>query len=76
MSTIRGVLLAGKFRTQHELNNMSHDDQRNTLIVELTAHSNQSNYQGIPTTPPSREWVPFLFSFARPSSAMTPLSKL
>jgi hypothetical protein len=24
---------------------MSHDDQRNTLIVELTGHSNQSNYQ-------------------------------
>ena len=45
MSEIRGVLLAGKFRTQHELNSMSHDDQRNTLIVELTAHSNQSNFQ-------------------------------
>jgi len=45
MSLIRGVLLAGKFRTQHELNRMSNEDQRNTLIVELTAHSNQSNYQ-------------------------------
>ena len=45
MSLIRGVLLAGKFRTQHELNKMSPEDQRNTLIVELTAHSNQSNYQ-------------------------------
>jgi very-short-patch-repair endonuclease len=44
-SFIRGVLLAGKFRTQHDLNKMSPDDQRNTLIVELTAHSNQSNYQ-------------------------------
>jgi outer membrane protein assembly factor BamB len=42
---IRGVLLAGKFRTQQELNAMSHDDMRNTLIVELTEHSKQSNYQ-------------------------------
>jgi hypothetical protein len=24
---------------------MSHDDQRNTLIVELAAHSNQRNFQ-------------------------------
>jgi hypothetical protein len=44
-SYIRGVLLAGHFRTQHELNLMSHEDQRNTLIVELTNHSNQTNYQ-------------------------------
>ena len=44
-SFIRGVLLAGPFRTQRELNQMSLEDQRNTLIVELTAHSNQSNYQ-------------------------------
>jgi len=44
-SFIRGVLLAGGFRTQHELNLMSRDDQRNTLIVELTNHSNQTNYQ-------------------------------
>jgi len=42
---IRGVLLAGKIRTQHELNSMSVEDQRNTLIVELTDHSNQSNFQ-------------------------------
>ena len=47
MSLIRGVLLAGKFRTQHELNRMSGDDQRNTLIVEMTAHSNQSDYQSL-----------------------------
>ena len=45
MSLIRGVLVAGQFRTQHELNEMSHDDQRNTLIVELAAHSNQTNFQ-------------------------------
>jgi hypothetical protein len=44
-SFIRGILLAGNFRTQHELNKMSHDDQRNTLIVELAAHSNQRNFQ-------------------------------
>jgi len=45
MSLIRGVLLAGKFRTHLELNQMSPEDQRNTLIVELTKHSNQRNYQ-------------------------------
>ena len=32
---MRGILLAGQFRTQHELDTMSADDQRNTLIVEL-----------------------------------------
>jgi hypothetical protein len=41
-SFIRGVLLAGKFRTHHELNTMSHEDQRNTLIVELSDRTNQS----------------------------------
>ena len=46
-SFIRGVLLAGQFRTQHELNRMSADDQRNTLIVEMAGHSNQSNFQGL-----------------------------
>jgi hypothetical protein len=44
-SYIRGILLLGNFRTQHELNMMSHDDQRNTLIVEMTKHSNQTNFQ-------------------------------
>ena len=44
-SYIRGILLAGNFRTQHELNMMTHDDQRNTLIVEMTKHSNQTNFQ-------------------------------
>jgi very-short-patch-repair endonuclease len=42
---IRGVLLAGRFRTQRELNAMSNDDMRNTLIVELTKHSHQADYQ-------------------------------
>ena len=41
MSLIRGVLLAGKFRTQHELNTMSTEDQRNTLIVEMAGRTNQ-----------------------------------
>ena len=41
----RGVLLAGHFRTQHELNRMSFEDMRNTLIVELTNRTNQDNYQ-------------------------------
>ena len=44
-SFIRGVLLAGGFRNQQQLNGMSHEDQRNTLIVELTARTNQANYQ-------------------------------
>ncbi|MFI6095971.1 hypothetical protein ACIA8G_10485 [Lentzea sp. NPDC051213] len=41
----RGVLLAGRFRTQHQLNTMSRDDMRNTLIVVMTSLSNQNNYQ-------------------------------
>ena len=45
MSLIRGVLLAGQFRTHHEINGMSQEDQRNTLIVELSNRSNQSNFQ-------------------------------
>ena len=48
-SWIRGVLLVGRFRTQRELNAMSHDDMRNTLIVEMTNHSNQTtaSYQAL-----------------------------
>ncbi len=48
-SWIRGVLLVGRFRTQQELTAMSHDDRRNTLIVEMTKHSNQSteSYQAL-----------------------------
>lgn len=49
MNLIRGVLLAGGFRTHHSLNGMSPDDQRNTLIVEMVAHSNQlvGSYQSL-----------------------------
>ncbi len=46
-SYIRGVLLAGRFRTQQQLNQMSEDDQRNTLIVELANHSSQADYQAL-----------------------------
>ena len=48
-SWIRGVLLAGRFRTQRELNTMSRDEMRNTLIVEMTNHSNQTtaSYQAL-----------------------------
>ena len=48
-SWTRGVLLAGRFRTQAELNAMSRDDMRNTLIVEMTKHSNQTteSYQAL-----------------------------
>ena len=44
-SWLRGVLLLGGFRTHHELNAMSHDDMRNTVIVELTRHSSQEDFQ-------------------------------
>ena len=49
MSFIRGVLLAGRFRSFEELNGMSHEDQRNTLIVELAERTNQpvGHYQGL-----------------------------
>ena len=49
MSLIRSVLLAGKFRSQPQLNGMSSDDQRNTLIVELSSRTNQSvaHYQAL-----------------------------
>jgi hypothetical protein len=40
-SFIRGVLLAGGFRTHHELIMITADDMRNILIVELAGHSNQ-----------------------------------
>lgn len=50
MSLIRGVLLAGQFRTHHELNGMSQDGQRNTLIVELSNRSNQNNFQAFNDT--------------------------
>jgi hypothetical protein len=48
-SFVRGVLLAGGFRTHHDLIAMSAEDQRNTLIVEMVAHSNQpvGFYQGL-----------------------------
>ncbi|GAB3678766.1 serine hydrolase domain-containing protein [Angustibacter aerolatus] len=48
-SWLRGVLLAGRFRTQPELIAMSHDDHRNTLIVEMVNHSNQTtaSYQAM-----------------------------
>ncbi len=42
MNVTRGVLAAGKFRTHHQLNTMSPDDQRNTLTVEMAGRSNQS----------------------------------
>jgi hypothetical protein len=45
MSLIRGVLLAGQFRSQRDLNTMSHDDQRNTLIVVIAGRTKQTNLQ-------------------------------
>lgn len=40
--TVRGILIAGHWRTEAELNNMTTDDKRNTLIVVLTTITNQS----------------------------------
>src|SRR5256885_737329 len=42
MSEIRGVLQIGGFRTYRSLNEISHDDQRNTLITELDARTKDS----------------------------------
>lgn len=39
--TLRGVLLAGRWRTQEELNHITLENKRNTLIVELSKHTNQ-----------------------------------
>ena len=40
-TAIRGVLLIGKFRSFVELNAMTRDDRRNTLITELANRTNQ-----------------------------------
>ena len=39
--TLGGILVAGKWRTQDEVNKASADGIRNTLIVELSGHTNQ-----------------------------------
>ncbi len=39
--TLGGVLLAGEWRTADDLKKMTKEDARNTLIVELSKHSNQ-----------------------------------
>lgn len=46
--TLRGVLLAGEWRTADELNHTTTENKRNTLIVELSGHTNQSGgyFQG------------------------------
>jgi hypothetical protein len=49
--TLRGVLLAGKWRDEAGLKTMSDGDCRNTLIVELGKHSRhhpENYYQGFP----------------------------
>jgi hypothetical protein len=50
MSLIRGVLLAGQFRTQRDLDGMSNDDQRNILITEMSAPAGRTNQ------PPTHFW--------------------
>jgi hypothetical protein len=49
MSLVRGVLLTGKFLTQHELNKVSANDQRNRLIFELATRTqeNGAHLQGM-----------------------------
>jgi hypothetical protein len=49
MTAIRGVLLAGRFRSYRDLNAMSAEDQRNTLITELAGRTNQpgGHFQGM-----------------------------
>ncbi|WP_157270159.1 hypothetical protein [Azohydromonas aeria] len=47
--TVRGLLEAAHWRSAAELERMSSEDQRNTLIVELAGHTNQSGgyFQGL-----------------------------
>jgi hypothetical protein len=40
-SYLPGILVGGGLRSHREVILMSHDDQRNTLIVEMSNHSNQ-----------------------------------
>ena len=42
MSLIGDVLMAGQFRSLHDVDKMSNDDQRNALIVEMAERSTQS----------------------------------
>ena len=60
---IRGVLLAGNFRTQHGLNNMSAEDQRHTLEVELAGHSKEliGHYQSLNDTDLAGEGAVMVF---------------
>jgi Clostridium epsilon toxin ETX/Bacillus mosquitocidal toxin MTX2 len=46
--TLRGVLLAGKWRAEDELNHMPTEAKRNSLIAELANHTNQpvGHFQG------------------------------
>jgi 2-keto-3-deoxy-galactonokinase len=46
---VRGVLLVGKFRTQQQLNAMSREDWRNTLITELVGRTKDTvgHYQSL-----------------------------
>ena len=39
--TLRGILVAGGWRTAEQLDTISMEDKRNTVIVELGGHSNQ-----------------------------------
>ena len=75
MSLIRGVLLAGKFRTHHELNRMSQEDQRNTLIVEMAVIAIRVPHFHRSMMPLWQEPGQFLFSFATPGSVTTRSSK-
>src|SRR5256885_938475 len=46
---VSGVLLVGKFRTQRQLNGMSPEDWRNTLITELAGRTKDTvgHYQSL-----------------------------
>ena len=51
---VRGALLLGGFRTQSQLNSMSRDAMRNTLIVELTTRTASTDYQRLANDEPRR----------------------
>lgn len=69
MSLTRGVLLAGKFLTQHELNTVSANDQRNRLIFEIATRTkeNGARLQGMDDA--TLAGVGALFVFLREAKA-------
>ena len=71
MSFVRGVLLSGKFLTQHELNQVPANDQRNRLIFEIATRTKEDggHLQGMDDA--SLAGVGALFVFLREAKSRT-----